>query len=72
MKIKPVWLRTVDGVLNAEAIQRLSTTFTANGKREIRVYVFARDVGEKCGNKQNHSVKIDSLFTLKTLLQIFF
>ena len=29
------------------------------------------DIGEKCGNKQNHPVKIDSLY-LKTLLQICF
>ena len=24
---------------------------------------FARDIGEKCSNKQNHPVKIGSLFT---------
>ena len=24
---------------------------------------FARDIGEKCGKKQNHPIKIDSLFT---------
>ena len=26
-------------------------------------FYFARDIGEKCGNKQNEPVKIDSLFT---------
>ena len=28
----------------------------------VKVY-FARDIDEKCGNKQNHPVKIYSLFT---------
>ena len=26
-------------------------------------FYFARDIGAKCGSKQNHPVKIDSLFT---------
>ena len=29
---------------------------------KIKFY-FARDIGEKCWNKQNNPVKIDSLFT---------
>ena len=31
-------------------------------KTSVKFY-FARDIGEKCWNKQNHPVKIDSLFT---------
>ena len=31
-------------------------------KTKCQVF-FARDIGEKCGNKQNHPSKIDSLFT---------
>ena len=31
-------------------------------KKKCQVY-FAIDIGEKCGNKQNHPIKIDSLFT---------
>ena len=32
-------------------------------KTKCQVFIFARDIGEKCGNKQNHLVKIDSLCT---------
>ena len=32
-------------------------------KRKSAKFYFARDIGEKCGNKQNHPVKIDTLFT---------
>ena len=34
-----------------------------NRKKESAKFYFARDIGEKCSNKQNHPVKIDSLFT---------
>ena len=34
-----------------------------NGKEKVLKFSLARDIGEKCGNKQNHPVKIDSLFT---------
>ena len=33
-----------------------------NRKDSVNFY-FARDIDEKCGNKQNHPVKIDLLFT---------
>ena len=33
-----------------------------NRKDSVKLY-FVRDIGEKCGNKQNYPVKIDSLFT---------
>ena len=29
----------------------------------VPIFYFARDIGEKCGNKENHPVKSDSLFT---------
>ena len=34
-----------------------------DGKYKVSIFYFAREIGEKCGNKQNHPIKIDSLFT---------
>ena len=36
-----------------------------NRKDKVVNFYFARDIGEKCGNKQNHPVKVDSLFAGK-------
>ena len=38
-------------------------TFRMFSYEESVKFYFARDIGEKWGNKQNQSVKIDSLFT---------
>ena len=32
-------------------------------KKKRDKFYFARDIGKRCENKQNHPVKIDSLFT---------
>ena len=32
-------------------------------KTKCQVFYIARDIGEKWGNKQNHPIKIDPLFT---------
>ena len=32
-------------------------------KTKCQVFFFARDIGDKCGNKQNPPIKIDSSFT---------
>ena len=34
-----------------------------NRKDKLSSYILPEIIGEKCGNKQNHPVKIDSLFT---------
>ena len=34
-----------------------------NRKDKVSSFYFARDIGEKWGNKPNHPVKIDLLFT---------
>ena len=39
-------------------------------KTKCQIY-FARDIGEKCWNKQNNPVKIDSLFTWKRSYRFF-
>ena len=43
-----------------------------NRKDKVSKFYFARDIGEKCGNKQNQPIKIDSLFTRKRSDRFFF
>ena len=42
-----------------------------NRKDSVKFY-FARDIGEKRDNKQNHPIKIYSLFTWKRYHRLFF